>query len=103
MAKHHPDLTYVWEAARYRHWKTLIEFGMGIDVLSGEEYVRAPLFEFAMIATMDLFRADVLSTEEWGSLMPTTAKSVRSKRMTGMAVPKLLIWEVPTLTRNIIK
>jgi len=51
----------------------------------------AHLFEFVMNATMGPFRVGVLSVEEWEFLMPTTAKSVRSRRKIGMDVQKLLI------------
>jgi hypothetical protein len=44
-----------------------------------------------MNATMDPFRVGVLSVEEWAFLMPTIAKSVHSRRKTGMDVQKLLI------------
>lgn len=53
--------------------------------------VLAHLCGFVMNATMDHSRAGVLSVEEWEFLMPTTAKSVRSKRKIGMVVLKLLI------------
>ena len=51
-----------------------------------------------MNATTDPFGVDMLSAVEWESLMLTTAKSVLSKRKTGMVVRKLLIWGVPKRT-----
>lgn len=60
--------------------------------------VLAPLSVFVMNATMDLFRVVVLSVEEWEYLMPTTARSVPSRRKIGTGVPKLSTWGVPKLT-----
>lgn len=60
--------------------------------------VLAPLCEFVMNAITVPFRVAVSSVEGWESLMHTTAKSVHSKRRTGMVVQKLSIWGVPKRT-----
>ena len=55
------------------------------------------LSESVMSATMARSREGVSSAEVLASQMPTTARSVHSRKMTEMAVPRLSILEAPRL------
>ena len=57
----------------------------------------ARLFGSAMSATTAHSREGVWSAEESASQTPTTARSVPSRRRTGMVVPRLSILEAPRL------